>query len=58
MPDKKYNGRYKQLVVYYNKEDYTVVNELKENGFSGALIGESLLKQADPEKALKRLIYG
>ena len=34
MPDKKYYGRYTQLVIYYNKEDYKVVDELKEEGFN------------------------
>ena len=32
--------------------------KLKTNGFAGALIGESLLKQTDPGNALKRLING
>jgi indole-3-glycerol phosphate synthase len=32
--------------------------KLKRNGFAGALIGESLLKQKNPGKALRRLING
>ena len=32
--------------------------QLKKNGFAGALIGESLLKQENPGNALRRLIKG
>lgn len=34
------------------------IDKLKSAGFSGVLIGESLLRQADPEYALRRLIHG
>jgi len=44
MPDKKYNGRYKQLVVYYNKEDYIVIDELKEEGFNVPKLVKNFLK--------------
>ena len=33
------------------------VNQLKAKGFAGILVGESLLKQKDAEKALKELIF-
>lgn len=34
------------------------IEKLKDDGFAGALVGEYLLRQAKPEKALRELIHG
>jgi indole-3-glycerol phosphate synthase len=34
------------------------IEKLKGAGFAGALVGEYLLRQAEPEKALRELIHG
>lgn len=44
MPDKKYNGRYKQLGIYFSKKEYSVVEELKQEGFNITQLVKNFLK--------------
>ena len=44
MPDKKYRNRYKQLGLYFSKEEYSVVEELKQEGFNITQLVKNFLK--------------
>jgi indole-3-glycerol phosphate synthase len=39
-------------------QSHQQIEKLKTSGFTGALVGEYLLRQAEPEKALRELIHG
>ena len=44
MPDKKYRSRYKQLGIQFSKEEYSVVEELKQEGFNITQLVKNFLK--------------